>query len=181
MTYTHTHRLTVVLDKYHWMLYFLVTAMYPRFLITLNEELKSFPVTVRVGQVCSVSFLRSLSTDPSAPVGRRCCWTSRQAKNDLRLPNTLDASPAGHDGACRACNGRIYVLRARARGICYTEKESRLGKRRQDGVVMLSYFVSFLFFPLHFSFVLSIRTLFYFLVHPSSNITIIEGASFTMT
>ncbi|KZT70492.1 26S proteasome regulatory complex, non-ATPase subcomplex, Rpn1 subunit [Daedalea quercina L-15889] len=43
-----------VLDKYHWMLYFLVTAMYPRFLITLNEELKSFPVTVRVGQAVDV-------------------------------------------------------------------------------------------------------------------------------
>jgi 26S proteasome regulatory subunit N1 len=42
---------TVVLDKYHWMLYFLVTAMYPRFLITLNEELNSMPITVRVGQV----------------------------------------------------------------------------------------------------------------------------------
>ena len=50
-------RLTVVLDKYHWMLYFLVTAMYPRFLITLNEELKSFPVTVRVGQVCNHSLV----------------------------------------------------------------------------------------------------------------------------
>ena len=33
------------------MLYFLVTAMYPRFLITLDEELNSIPVTVRVGQV----------------------------------------------------------------------------------------------------------------------------------
>ncbi|KAH8083342.1 armadillo-type protein [Cristinia sonorae] len=43
-----------VLDKYHWMLYFLVTAMYPRFLITLDEELKSFPVTVRVGQAVDV-------------------------------------------------------------------------------------------------------------------------------
>jgi hypothetical protein len=29
---------TVVLDKYHRMLYFLVTAMYPRFLITLNDR-----------------------------------------------------------------------------------------------------------------------------------------------
>jgi 26S proteasome regulatory subunit N1 len=28
--------------------------MYPRFLITLNEELKSFPVTVRVGQAVDV-------------------------------------------------------------------------------------------------------------------------------
>lgn len=33
------------------MLYFLTPAMYPRFLITLDEELKSMPVTVRVGTV----------------------------------------------------------------------------------------------------------------------------------
>ena len=33
------------------MLYFLVTAMYPRFLITLDEKLNPIPVTVRVGQV----------------------------------------------------------------------------------------------------------------------------------
>ncbi|RDB30373.1 26S proteasome regulatory subunit rpn-1 [Hypsizygus marmoreus] len=43
-----------VLDKYHWMLYFLVTAMYPRFLITLDEELNNVPVTVRVGQALDV-------------------------------------------------------------------------------------------------------------------------------
>src|SRR5882762_5005994 len=33
------------------MLYFLVPAMYPRFLISLDEELNVKPVTVRVGQV----------------------------------------------------------------------------------------------------------------------------------
>ncbi|ETW75927.1 hypothetical protein HETIRDRAFT_54132 [Heterobasidion irregulare TC 32-1] len=43
-----------VLDKYHWMLYFLVTAMYPRFMITLDEELNNAPVTVRVGQAIDV-------------------------------------------------------------------------------------------------------------------------------
>ncbi|KIK97616.1 hypothetical protein PAXRUDRAFT_824776 [Paxillus rubicundulus Ve08.2h10] len=43
-----------ILDRYHWMLYFLVTAMYPRFLITLNESLESLPVTVRVGQAVDV-------------------------------------------------------------------------------------------------------------------------------
>ncbi|KAJ7145355.1 armadillo-type protein [Mycena crocata] len=43
-----------VLDKYHWMLFFLVTAMYPRFLITVDEELNSMPVTVRVGQALDV-------------------------------------------------------------------------------------------------------------------------------
>jgi 26S proteasome regulatory subunit N1 len=37
------------------MLYFLATAMYPRLLMTLNEELESFPVTVRVGQVSTWS------------------------------------------------------------------------------------------------------------------------------
>lgn len=35
-------------------MYFLVTAMYPRFLITVDEELKNIPVTVRVGQVRGV-------------------------------------------------------------------------------------------------------------------------------
>ncbi|KAF8189875.1 armadillo-type protein [Mycena galopus ATCC 62051] len=43
-----------VLDKYHWMLYFLVTAMFPSFLITVDEELNSMPVTVRVGQALDV-------------------------------------------------------------------------------------------------------------------------------
>jgi len=43
-----------VLDKYHWMLYYLVPAMYPRFMITLDEELKNLPVTVRVGQAVEV-------------------------------------------------------------------------------------------------------------------------------
>lgn len=33
------------------MLYFLVNAMYPRFMITLDEELNNVPVAVRVGQV----------------------------------------------------------------------------------------------------------------------------------
>lgn len=52
---------TVILDKYHWMLYFLVTAMYPRFLITLDEDLNNIPVSVRVGQVCRLCFLVHLN------------------------------------------------------------------------------------------------------------------------
>jgi len=50
----------VVLDKYHWMLYYLVPAMYPRFMITLDEDLKNLPVTVRVGQVRHVFDSRCL-------------------------------------------------------------------------------------------------------------------------
>ncbi|KAF9447835.1 hypothetical protein P691DRAFT_819403 [Macrolepiota fuliginosa MF-IS2] len=37
-----------ILDKYHWV-FFLVPAMYPQFLITLDEDLWSIPVAVRVG------------------------------------------------------------------------------------------------------------------------------------
>ncbi|TPX40116.1 hypothetical protein SeMB42_g01547 [Synchytrium endobioticum] len=44
----------VVMSKSHYLLYFLVTAMYPRFLITLDEQLKPLPVTVRVGQAVDV-------------------------------------------------------------------------------------------------------------------------------
>ncbi|KAJ3122184.1 proteasome regulatory particle base subunit [Nowakowskiella sp. JEL0407] len=45
---------TLILGKSHWMLYYLVTAMYPRFLITVDENLKTLPVTVRVGQAVDV-------------------------------------------------------------------------------------------------------------------------------
>jgi len=40
------------------MLYLLTPAMYPRFLITLDQKLENFPVTVRVGQAY-ISFLIS--------------------------------------------------------------------------------------------------------------------------
>ncbi|PFH48077.1 hypothetical protein AMATHDRAFT_66236 [Amanita thiersii Skay4041] len=43
-----------ILDKYHWMLYFLAPAMYPQFLITLDEDRNSIPVTVRVGQALEI-------------------------------------------------------------------------------------------------------------------------------
>ncbi|KAF8624967.1 hypothetical protein AX15_005608 [Amanita polypyramis BW_CC] len=43
-----------ILDKYHWMLFFLAPAMYPQFLITLDEDRNSIPVTVRVGQALEV-------------------------------------------------------------------------------------------------------------------------------
>lgn len=50
------------------MLYFLTPAMYPRLLMTLNEDLESVPVTVRVGQVrftVSLAVFCSLCHRPS--------------------------------------------------------------------------------------------------------------------
>ncbi|KAF9143259.1 proteasome regulatory particle base subunit [Mortierella sp. GBA39] len=45
---------TLILGRHHYLLYSLVTAMYPRFLITLNEELETEAVAVRVGQAVDV-------------------------------------------------------------------------------------------------------------------------------
>jgi 26S proteasome regulatory subunit N1 len=39
-----------VLGANHYFLYYLVVSMYPRFLITLDEDLKSVATSVRVGQ-----------------------------------------------------------------------------------------------------------------------------------
>ncbi|KAI9137134.1 armadillo-type protein [Paraphysoderma sedebokerense] len=44
----------IILGKSHYMLYHLVSAMYPRLLLTLDEELKPKSVTVRVGQAVDV-------------------------------------------------------------------------------------------------------------------------------
>lgn len=43
-----------ILAEAHYMLYFLVTAMFPRFLVTLNEDLEPVTVNVRVGQAVDV-------------------------------------------------------------------------------------------------------------------------------
>lgn len=43
-----------ILDQSHYILFYLVTAMHPRMLITLDEDLNPLPVTVRVGQAVEV-------------------------------------------------------------------------------------------------------------------------------
>lgn len=43
-----------ILGNNHYLLYYLVTAMHPRFLITLDEDLKPVQVNVRVGQAVDV-------------------------------------------------------------------------------------------------------------------------------
>jgi len=43
-----------ILAEHHYLLYFLITAMYPRFLVTLDEDLQPVTVNVRVGQAVDV-------------------------------------------------------------------------------------------------------------------------------
>ncbi|KAK9167763.1 hypothetical protein Scep_002954 [Stephania cephalantha] len=45
---------SIILGKYHYVLYFLVLAMQPRMLMTVDEELKPISVPVRVGQAVDV-------------------------------------------------------------------------------------------------------------------------------
>ena len=48
-TYEKNHKNTI-LDKSHYLLYYLTCAMNPRMLVTVNEDLSWRPVTARVGQ-----------------------------------------------------------------------------------------------------------------------------------
>ena len=43
-----------VLDQSHWMLFWLASAIHPRFLVTLDENLEVVPVSVRVGKAVDV-------------------------------------------------------------------------------------------------------------------------------
>ncbi|RMJ28510.1 26S proteasome regulatory subunit [Aspergillus sp. HF37] len=43
-----------ILAEHHYLLYFLITAMFPRFLVTLDEDLQPLTVNVRVGQAVDV-------------------------------------------------------------------------------------------------------------------------------
>ena len=43
-----------ILAEHHYLLYFIITAMHPRFLVTLDEDLKPLQVNVRIGQAVDV-------------------------------------------------------------------------------------------------------------------------------
>ncbi|MCP6198860.1 hypothetical protein NL445_27895, partial [Klebsiella pneumoniae] len=45
---------TIILGKSHYLLYVLATAMQPRWLVTLDENLQPLNVSVRVGQAVDV-------------------------------------------------------------------------------------------------------------------------------
>ena len=45
---------TTILDKFHYLMFMLSPAMFPRCLVTLDEDLKPIHVTVRVGQAVEV-------------------------------------------------------------------------------------------------------------------------------
>lgn len=44
----------IILGKYHYLLFLIAPAMQPRMLVTLDQDLKPLPVSVRVGQAVDV-------------------------------------------------------------------------------------------------------------------------------
>jgi 26S proteasome regulatory subunit N1 len=52
--HAHMDVKNIILGKYHYLLYFLVTAMYPRMLVTVDEDLKPIAASVRVGQAVDI-------------------------------------------------------------------------------------------------------------------------------
>jgi hypothetical protein len=120
----------VVLDKYHWMLYFLVPAMYPRFLITLDDDLEPKPVTVRVGTVSpymlpSSSFLFIISNPRLSTL-----WVKQ-----VNLGQSPASRPIRHPYGWRRRNVRssqrknIFRSRAYWKDSSYCRR-TRAGKRR---------------------------------------------------
>ena len=51
----------IILSQYHYMLYMIAPAMQPRMLVTLDQDLKPLPVSVRVGQVSTKRVLCNLT------------------------------------------------------------------------------------------------------------------------
>ena len=90
---------------------------------------------VSVKYVFLHSYVIFAYTDPILSIGCRCCRSSRQAKNNLRIPDTFDTSTAGNDRACRACDGGVHSFCTCTGGSCYSSEKSRVRERGQDGSV----------------------------------------------
>lgn len=77
----------MILDKYHFLLYFLVPAMAPRMLVMVDETLKPTQVSVRVGQ----------AVDTVAVAGRPKTITGFQTHNTPVLLSALDRAEMATD------------------------------------------------------------------------------------
>jgi hypothetical protein len=93
------------------MLYWIVTAMYPQFLITLNEQLEEQPVTVRVGQAVNTVGLAGQRMGISGVCLLLVCSGSRTHTLALVVPNTSNASARGRGRASGIRNQRMVPVR----------------------------------------------------------------------
>lgn len=57
LEFKFSYCIPVILGKSHYLLYVLATAMQPRWLVTLDENLQPLNVSVRVGQVMYLNII----------------------------------------------------------------------------------------------------------------------------
>eukprot|EP00906_Rhabdomonas_costata_P001558 RCo002569 len=81
---------SLILDKFHFLLFYLVTAMAPRFLVTVDDALKPVQVSVRVGQ----------AVDTVAVAGRPKTITGFQTHNTPVLLSHTDRAELATDKCC---------------------------------------------------------------------------------
>jgi hypothetical protein len=131
----------VVLGKHHWMLYWLVTAMYPQFLITMNEEIEEQAVTVRVGQAVNTigqaGTRHGISGVSLASCGLRPLPAGRDIDNDTDIitaadiinsntdntvPNTPNAGSHRYQGTRRNGHERVFPVSDRVGELCHPQK-----------------------------------------------------------
>jgi len=110
--------------------------MYPRFLITLDEELEPKPVTVRVGTVRSRDPVSFLHSHPRF-LGCRRRRAGGQTAHDLWLPDLSNTRTTGDHRTCGTRNGRVHSLCERVGRVRVTTEKSRLGG--EDGTVACLY------------------------------------------
>ncbi len=96
------------------MLYWLVTAMYPQFLITLDEDLQDKQVTVRVGQAVNTVGLAgqrlgisgvSASAPPSSPLPVSYC--SYRFSSSKLIKRQFASAPASEQNSAQTSSSRM--------------------------------------------------------------------------
>jgi hypothetical protein len=108
------------------MLYWLVTAMYPQFLITLDEELQDKQVTVRVGQAVNTVGLAGQRLGISGVSAPTCYAFVAYVLTTLiflPVPNTSNPSPYWYWRASRIWYQRVLPIRKRVGESCHHQEE----------------------------------------------------------
>lgn len=135
-----------ILDTSHYILYCIATAMQPRMLVTLDEELNPLPVSVRVGQavrsflffcVCAFCSFSSNRTTHTGINDRKMtgltggdCRSSRSSQVDHGLPDAHDAGAVEREGPRGAGVGRVHSAHERLRRCRDSPEEPRLPARQ---------------------------------------------------
>jgi hypothetical protein len=125
-------------------MYWLVSAMYPRFLITLDEQLEEKAITVRVGQAVNTVGLAGQRMGISG-VGlgfEAVCSFAELIVFLLLVPNPPNTRTDCRWRAGRIWNKRILPLRINSGGNCHHQEERLVRRRGQGYGVITNHFVS---------------------------------------